>query len=331
LKFFTRLIIFPAVCITLFALASCGGSTTSSTAPSAPTSLTVYAALTDANGKQLAKDFESYAPGTNVTVVTGGTGALLTRIKAEKASGTVHADVLLLADPTAMPALADQQILSTYKPANASQLPASFQDAHWSGAFSFNNVIVYHKGMSQPVPQTWQDLSSSTYQHQVELGDPAYSGTTLGMVGYLSQTYSWSYFSSLKKNGAITVQSTNTVGTDVAAGRVNVGITLDSVVRSLIAKGSPIDVVWPTDGAIPVPAPVSIVAGHENALSQKFVDWLFSPKGQAVVVNLGYAPALGTSNLVPANTKLANVDWAQVTKDRNSLLQQFHSIFSAAQ
>ncbi|QBD82473.1 extracellular solute-binding protein [Ktedonosporobacter rubrisoli] len=333
MKFFTRLSLFPALFVILLIFTSCGstGSTPASTNASTPTSLTVYAALTEANGKLLAKAFESYAPGSKVTVVTGGTGALLTRIKAEKAAGSLHADVLLLADPTAMPGLDEQQILASYKPTNASQLPASFQDAHWSGAFSFNNVIIYHKGMSLPVPSSWQDLTSGKYQNQVELGDPAYSGTTLGMVGYLSQTYNWSYFSNLKKNNAITVQSTNTVGTDVAAGRVNIGITLDSVVRALLAKGSPIEVVWPSDGAIPVPAPVSIVAGHENALSHKFVDWLFSSGGQAAVEQLGYAPALGSSSMIPAHTKLASVDWSQIVQKRTSLLEQFHAIFAKAQ
>jgi iron(III) transport system substrate-binding protein len=312
-------------------LVACGGSTGNGTGnasnPSTPKSITVYAALTTANGQALAKAFEAYDPGTTVNMVTGGTGVLVSRIQSEQKAGGVHADVLLLADPTTMAGLGSLNILSTYKPAAASKLPASFQGQNWAGAFEFNNVILYHKGMSLPVPQTWQDLTSSAYHNQLELGDPSYSGTTLAMVSELSQQYQWSYFSTLKKNGALTVQSTNTVGTDVAAGRVDVGITLDSVANSLVAQGSPVQVVWPKDGAIPVPAPVSIVSGHDNSLSEKFDDWLFSSSGQQAINKLGYASPLLQSNLVPAGTKQTDVNWQSVTQDRDNTIKQFSSIF----
>lgn len=290
--------------------------------------LTVYGALTSANGDALAKAFEAYDANAKVNIITGGTGDLVTRIEAEAKAKSLHADVVLLADPTVMPNLANEHILSSYKPASATNLPSSLQGQDWVGAFTFHNVIIYHKGMSLPTPTSWTDLTKATYKGQLELGDPSYSGTTLGMVGYLSSKYGWRYFQDLRQNNATTQSSTNTVGTDVASGRVDVGISLDSVANSLIAQGSPVGIVWPKDGAIPVPAPVSIVAGKENALSKAFVDWLLSPAGQSEVSHLGLAPVSGSSNLVPQNATMASIDWSQIGQQRTTTINQFESIFS---
>lgn len=289
--------------------------------------LTVYGALTSSNGKAIADAFESFDPNAKVNMVTAGTGKLITRINAEQQAGGVKADVLLLADPTVMAPLGEQHILSSYTPPQAASLPSSLKGTDWVGAFTFHNVILYHKGMSLPIPKSFKDLTNPAYKGQVELGDPSYSGTTLGMVGYLSNQYGYGYFKTLKQNQATVVSSTNTVGTDVASGRENIGITLDSVANSLVKKGSPVVEVWPADGSVPVPAPVSIVQGKDNALSEAFVNWLLSPAGQKVVASVGLAPALGTSDLVPANAPMANVDWSSIGSQRQSILSQFQAVF----
>lgn len=308
-----------------------GGATAAATKPAAPAanvsgSITVYGALTEANGAALAKAFQDAYPQAKVEMVTAGTGPLVTRIDTERRAGGVRADVILLADPTVMPGLKDNDVLADYVPAAASGLPAGLKGTGWVGAFTFNNMLISRQGAT--APKDWQDLTTPAFTGKVELGDPAASGTTLGMVGYLSKTLGWDYFKNLQKNGAKVVQSTNTVGTDVAQGSVTAGITLDSVARDLKSKGSPIEMVWPQSGAIPVPAPAALVKGRESEVGRAFVDWLLTPQGQAQLVKLGYAPALGTSDAVPAGVKLVDVDWAQITKDRASILEQFKAIFS---
>jgi iron(III) transport system substrate-binding protein len=148
------------------------------------------------------------------------------------------------------------------------------------------------------------------------------------MVSALSDKLGWDYFKALRGLNATAVQSTNTVGTDIAGGQMQVGISLDSVGRDLLAKGSPVDMVWPTSGAIPVPAPVALVKGRDSAAAKSFVDWLISPDGQATSVKLGYAPAYGASNAVPAGTKYIDVNWAQLGKDRDKILEMFKTTFA---
>ncbi|HEX6513032.1 MAG TPA: extracellular solute-binding protein, partial [Chloroflexota bacterium] len=204
--------------------------------------------------------------------------------------------------------------------------PASLKGKGWYGGFTFNNVILERKGLS-PQPKDWPDLNNPAYKGQIEIGDPSASGTTLALAGSLSQTLGWDYFRNLQKLGARVVASTNTVGTDIAGGQMQVGITLDSVGRDLIKKGSPVDMVWPTSGTVPVPAPVAIAKGHDSAAAKAFVDWLISPAGQAASVQLGYAPAYGPSDAVPPGTKTLAVDWDQLGQNRDATLNTFKSIF----
>ncbi len=290
-------------------------------------SLTIYAALTTANGATLTQDFERYDPNANVTMVTGGTGTILSRVAAEQAAGGVHANVIMLADPTSMASLSQEKLLASYVPKGTKNLAKNLKGPGWEAPYLFNNVIIYHKGMSLPIPTSWKDLTKPIYKNEIELGNPSYSGTTLGMVGYLSQTLGWKYFHQLESNGAVSVASTNTVGVDVAAGTKDIGISLDVVARNFESAGSPVGIVWPKDGAVVAPAPVGIVAKNNNATARIFLNWLFSKAGQNAWQRMGYQRAIGQSLLVPAHTKVDNPNWTKIMAQETTILNNFQKIF----
>jgi iron(III) transport system substrate-binding protein len=295
-----------------------------------PGDVTVYAALTQDNGDAMAKAFGAAFPGVHATMITGGTGALVTRIAAEQKAGGVKADVIFLADPTAMDALAAAGVLSSYLPPAASNLPQGLSGKDWAGVLTFQNVIAYRQGMSNP-PADWSDLTKPALKGKVVIADPSYSGTTFGEAGALSAKFGWQYFQDLKTNGAKVEQSTNTVGTDIAQGMDDAGITLDSVVRDLTSKGAPIRIVWPASGSVPVPAPVGVASSAANPVAARtFFDWLLSPSGQQEIVKLGYVPAVAGTEagaLIPAGTTQLPVDWSTLGAQKDSILKQFHDIF----
>ena len=301
-------------------LAGCGSKSSGASGK-----VTVYAALTDTNGKALAAAFEKANSKYTVNIVTEGTGALVTRIETEKKSGGVKANAVLLADPTVMPELASDGVIGDYVPADASKLPADLKGDGWFGAFQFYNVIIYHDGVTPP--KDWSDLTKPEYKGKVEIGDPSYSGTTLAMAAEVPKLAGDSYFADLKANGVKIVQSTNTVGNDVASGAMSVGITLDSVCRPLISGGSPVKMVWPTSGSIPVPAPAAIVKGQENAGAKAFLDWLLTDAGQKELTALGYAPALGASDAVPSDAKIVTVPYSDLVSQRATILGAFTKVF----
>jgi iron(III) transport system substrate-binding protein len=300
--------------------------TGTSTAASGPSGkLTVYAALTAANGRALQTAFQQANPGVEVSILTSGSGALLSRVEAERKAGGVNADVLLLADPTAIAGLDGEGILSHTLPSAASSLAASLRGPAWFAPFTFHNVILAHKGMSQPEPKDWTDLTQSIYKGRIEIGNPAYSGTTLAMVGVLSAKLGWSYFTQLKQQGAAVVQSTNTVGTDIASGAKLVGISLDAVGTPLVKQGSPVDMIWPSSGTITVPAPAATVKGKESEITRAFLTWLLSDAAQSVFAKSGLSAVAGSA-AGASHAELA-VDWATLTSGRNAIISQFNQIF----
>ncbi|MBV8084728.1 MAG: extracellular solute-binding protein, partial [Chloroflexi bacterium] len=100
--------------------------------------IAVYGALTQDNADAFAKAFNAVAPNVKATMVAAGSGPLMTRITSEQQAGGVKADIILLADPTAMNGLAQQGVLADYAPKDAGQLPAALKGPSWYGAFTFN-------------------------------------------------------------------------------------------------------------------------------------------------------------------------------------------------
>ncbi|HVB04812.1 MAG TPA: extracellular solute-binding protein [Acidimicrobiales bacterium] len=294
-------------------------------------SVTVYAALTAQGGQGFTSAFESAYPGVTVNMVTGGTGALATQLAAQQQSGHVRADVVLFADPTDMDSLVSEGILSTWKPSLAGRaIPAGYTGKGWVGAFTFEMMMLEHPGMANP-PLEWPALTSSALQGQLAIGSASYSGTTFGWATELHTLFGWKYFQSLKAGGVRVEQSTTTVGTDVASGKDLVGVTLDSVARSIIAQGGNVQMVWPNDGAVPIPATVGITKDSGNTAAAKaFVTWLLSRSGQVEAAKLGYDAAYfgaTPAHPMPKHEKQLNINWSRITADKTSILDSFAGIF----
>jgi len=296
-------------------------------------SITVYAALTQANADALKAAYEKAYPGATVNFYAAGTGAIVSKVAAEERAGGIQADVLFLADPTAMQDFVNDNRIEKYTPAGAQGLSPGAVDpnGYYTGVLIFNNVIIWNTKSGTPKPADWTDLTKSVYQGKIEIGDPSYSGTTFIQVATLSKKYGFDFFKQLKQNGATVTQSTNTVGNDVASGQYAVGITLDSVARPLVQKGSPVEMIWPASGAIPVPAPVGIVKGtkHEEGARQ-FIEWLLSDDGQKTLIGLGYTPVRPAlaAGVYPANVPPPlPVDLKAALDQKQQILDSFSQIF----
>lgn len=315
----------------LAALPSAASVQPRTTTSSVSGSISVYAALTTAGAQGFTNAFEAQYPNVKVSMVTGGSGALATQLEAQKQSGHVQADVVLFADPTDMDSLASQNILQKWKPSlQGRAVPAGYEGKNWVGAFTFDMVLLEHPGMAN-APHKWTDLTSSSLQGQVAIGSASYSGTTFGWAAELHTLFGWSYFKQLKANGVRVEQSTTTVGTDVASGKDEVGVTLDSVARSLLAQGANVSLVWPTDGAVRAPATVGITtATSQPSAAKAFVTWLLSRQGQIEAAKLGYDAAyFGATPAypIPKKEKQLNINWPRITANQTSILNDFAGIF----
>jgi iron(III) transport system substrate-binding protein len=194
---------------------------------------------------------------------------------------------------------------------------------------------VAHKGLT-PMPQTWSALTDSAYKGKVALPDPAAAGSAFAALGYFDAApgFGLSFYRALKANGAVQVATVPEVVTDVAEGRYQLGITLDSEVRSAIAAGSPVVMDWPSDGAISLYSPIAetvAATGATNTAAQAFLRYVLSPAGQTAIGKTGWQPVLpGIAGPPrPAGATEVHPGWSALFGRQQQILRQYQAIFGA--
>jgi iron(III) transport system substrate-binding protein len=224
---------------------------------------------------------------------------------------------------------ASQDILEAWSPVGSDRLdPADRTDSFWATRV-LNVVIVKGAGLD-PGPADWDDLTDPDIVDGVALPNPGFAGSAFGALGYfaLHPDYGIGYYERLKTNGAVQVNSPDEVVTGVADGRFRAGITLDSSARAAVAKGSPIELVWPTSGAIALYSPVGVVTGSMNqSAARAFVEFVLSAGGQAVLGAAGQEPVLpGSGGPEPLGAQV-RPDWAAVFVGQDVLLERYRAVF----
>ena len=219
--------------------------------------------------------FAKANPGVKVSVFRATTGQLNARIAADQHSGGLRADVIWGTDPLSMESYAQESLFRPWPLPGLASVPAADKTTYFWGTRELYLVIVAHKGLL-PMPKTWSALTGRAYKGKVALPDPAAAGSAFAALGYFDTApgFGLSFYRALKANGAVQVSTVPEVVTDVAEGRYQLGITLDSEVRSAIAAGSPVVMDWPTDGAISLYSPIAetvAAAGATNTAAQAFL------------------------------------------------------------
>jgi iron(III) transport system substrate-binding protein len=322
-----------AACGPAGAASSGSAAPSDSAAPSpaaAPTgTITLYTSVQQPVVDPILAAFAAAQPGVTVELFRAPTGELSARMAAELRDGQIQGDVLWLTDPLSMQAWASQDVLLPWSPANAAALdPADRTETFWATRV-INMVIVRGTGAT-PAAADWSDLADPGLKDAVALPDPAFAGSAFGALGYfgLAPDYGMDFYQRLRDNGAVQVKSPDEVTTGVAEGRFKAGITLDSSARAAVTKGSPVELAWPTSGAIAMYGPVAVVAGSANeAAAQAFVEFLLSSDGQKVLGEAGQEPILPDAGGPEPGGEQVRPDWPAVFGQQGQLLDQYQAIF----
>jgi len=279
--------------------------------------------------------FSRIDPGVKVSVFRATTGQLNARIAADRHSGGLRAGVIWGTDPLSMETYAQQGLFRPWPLPALAGVPAADKATYFWGTRELFLVIVARKGLS-PMPQNWTDLTSAAYKGKVALPDPAAAGSAFAALDYFDTApgFGLDFYRALKANGAVQVSTIPEVVTDVAEGRYQLGITLDSQVRSAIAQGSPVTMDWPADGAISLYSPIAetvAATGGTNTAAQAFLTYVLSPAGQAVIGKTGWQPVLPgiAGPPQPAGATAVYPGWSALFGRQQQILQQYQAIFGA--
>src|SRR5437870_9543952 len=168
-------------------VASCGGASTASPAPStggtakATGRISIYSALNESTNNQLFAAF-TQATGVQVDVLPlAAAGELQTRITAEKASP--KADIFVGGSSEFHDPLGKQGLLVPYISPNAKNLKPDFKEANgnwtgwYTGIFGFiSNNDRLAKEVGGKKPATWDDLLDPAWKQKLVLPSPLLTG-----------------------------------------------------------------------------------------------------------------------------------------------------------
>ncbi|HNT37566.1 MAG TPA: ABC transporter substrate-binding protein [Rubrivivax sp.] len=249
------------------------------------------------------------ATGIKVNVAMKGSGEALAQLVAEKANPKTDMWFGGTGDPHLQ--AAEMGLTLEYKSA---QLPGlrdwARKQAEQSGyrtvgiylgplGFGYNTELLKKKNM--PVPRTWGDLLNPVYKGEIQVANPASSGTAYTMIATLVQIMGEEpAFDYLKKLHANVGQYTRSGTAPIkAAARGETGVSISFIHDGAgeRAQGFPIETVTPSDGTGAEIGSMSIVKGARNAAAAKrLYDWALTPDAQVIA-------AQTRSFQIPSNPK----------------------------
>jgi iron(III) transport system substrate-binding protein len=194
-------------------------------------------------------------------------------------------------------------------------------------------IVVRTDQVPEP-PKNWTDLTDPKYKGKLVMPDPSFTAIQLMAVGTLSQKYGWEFYRKLRANDVMIVQSHQQVSDTLTRGeRLIAAEGADNYAWEAARAGHKVRVVFPTDGALVVPAPTAIIKGspHPNA-AQAFAEFMIGDTVQKLFPDEGIYAARVDVPPPPGNPPLSQVklwpiDYDAIEKESKSLKDRFAEIF----
>jgi iron(III) transport system substrate-binding protein len=262
--------------------------------------LTWYVAHFSAeNAEAVGAAFTRKHPGVKVNVVRATSQVVMQRLMQDIDNAARNCDVFSSADEGHYVELEQKKLLTHYAPKNAGSVFQQFQGIDPDGFYHVTAaamlVLAYQTELvkAEEAPTKWSDLADPKWKGKIALGHPAFSGSVGTWVVMLTQLYGWDYFEALEKNDPQIGRSLLDATTMLVAKERSVGAVLDAGTGKAISRGSPIQIVYPTDGSLLLALPSAIPANapHPNA-AKLFMEFLLSPEASKVAVEYFNAPLL---------------------------------------
>ncbi len=231
--------------------------------------------------------------GIKVNMALKGSGEALAQLIAEKANPKTDVWFGGTGDPHLQ--AAENDLTIEYKSATLPQLHGWAQDqARQSGyrtvgiysgplGFGYNSELVAKKKLD--VPKSWADLLKPQYKGEIQVANPASSGTAYTMIATLVQLMgedkAFDYLKGLHRNiGQYTRSGTGPIKA-VARGETAVSISFVHDGPGEKLQGFPVETVTPSEGTGAEIGSMSIIKGARNlAQAKQFYEWALTPQAQ---------------------------------------------------
>ncbi|MBN7755329.1 extracellular solute-binding protein [Nitratireductor aquimarinus] len=208
-----------------------------------------------------------------------------------------QSDIFWASAPDAFEVLKGEELLGSYSkevdgiPADLNGYPINDPDGQYLGfalsGYGFMWNTRYMDAYELPAPKEWDDLEKPVYHGHVGISSPSRSGTTHLTIETILQgegwEEGWKTLKAISGNAKTITERSFGVPDGVNSGSFGVGIVIDFFGFSSKASGFPVEFHYPSVTAL-VPANIGVVANAPNeGPAQKFIDFLLSEKGQALL------------------------------------------------
>ncbi|TXH30829.1 MAG: ABC transporter substrate-binding protein [Burkholderiaceae bacterium] len=232
--------------------------------------------------------------GVKVNMTQKGSGEALAQLIAERENPKTDIWFGGTGDPHLQ--AAEQGLTLEYKSPNLAQLyPWAQQQAQQAGyktvgiymgplGFGYNTELLAKKKLA--APKSWADLLKPEFKGDIQVANPASSGTAYTMIATLVQLMgeekAFDYLKSLHKNvGQYTRSGTGPIKA-AARGETAVSISFVHDAPQERMQGFPVETATPSEGTGAEIGSMSIVKGARNMeQAKKFYEWALTPGAQA--------------------------------------------------
>ena len=231
--------------------------------------------------------------GTKVNISMKGSGEALAQLIAEKDNPKTDVWFGGTGDPHLQ--AAEQGLSLEYKSPALSQLHGWAQQQAQQSAyktvgiysgplgFGYNSELLTKKKL--PIPKTWNDLLNPALKGEIQVANPASSGTAYTMVATLVQLMgedkAFEYMKKLHANISQYTRSGTGPIKAAARGETTVSISFVHDAPGEKMQGFPVETVTPADGTGAEIGSMSIIKGARNLeAAKKFYEWALTPGAQ---------------------------------------------------
>jgi iron(III) transport system substrate-binding protein len=284
-------------------------------------------------------------PDLEINIIRLSTGELGARMLAEKSNP--QADVIWGWAVTNMEQFIPMGMLEPYRAKGIEKLEKRFvhpKDMYagidmYIAAFCVNTKVLKDKNL--PMPKGWYDLLNPGFKGLIAMPDPTASGTGFLQIASILQMYGakegkeegWDFLKALDKNMGQYIKSGSKPAKNTALGEFAVGCSFDFVVGELKKQGSPVEFVFPVEGAGYEVEANALLKGAKNVKAAKqFLDWAVSENAMKAysAFKLGVTlPGIPTRPDMPklSDIRLYPMDFAWQAKNRDEILKKWESLF----
>jgi len=236
--------------------------------------------------------FEKKYPGVKCNYVRTTAQVAYQRLAQDQKAGIAQASVISSTDTSHFGRMKKDGWLQPYRPKNLSELVDAFKayndpDDLFVATAAGLVVLTYNTSLvpAGEAPKKWTDLADPRWKGKVSIGHPGFSGYVGTWVVQMKKLYGWDFFKKLEVNKPRIGRSINDTVTMLNAKESAVAAGPSATTLESRAKGNPVAVAYPEDGAILMISPSGIVknAPAPNA-ARLLMEYLLSKAGNEIMV-----------------------------------------------